>query len=202
MRRSYFLLSILALASFLAGCASSAKGQPEETKTLEDYRMSTDVPEASSLTETAQTEVASLIPSRDCPVTTAGKASFEAPAPYSPKAPWPNQFWFGSEHLWTALQSDGVWSGLPHNPAGYTQKLVWWSEGYIWNEEPEPALTVTGERLGAPAPLLTTSDANGVFADDMGSAMMAGFDFPTLGCWKITGQYEKTELSFVVWLAP
>jgi hypothetical protein len=33
-------------------------------------------------------------------------------------------------------------------------------------------------------------------------AMMTGVDFPSLGCWKITGKYKKSELSFVVWVAP
>jgi len=88
MPRLYFTLSILVLASLLAGCISSADGSSDEVKALADYRMSTDVPEQSSLTETAKTEVASLIPPADCPVTTTGILSFEAPEPYSPAAPW------------------------------------------------------------------------------------------------------------------
>jgi hypothetical protein len=32
--------------------------------------------------------------------------------------------------------------------------------------------------------------------------MLVGVDIPTLGCWEITGQYNGTELSFVVWIAP
>ena len=33
--------------------------------------------------------------------------------------------------------------------------------------------------------------------------MLVGVDFPTLGCWKITGKYAyaDVELSFVVWVA-
>ena len=114
-----FILSILILVSFLAGCAPLTG----EAKTLEDYRMPTDVPSASSLTQTAQTEVASLIPPKDCPVTTSENVSFKAPEPFSPIAPWKGIFWYGSEHLWTALQNDGVWASLPENPDGYTMKL-------------------------------------------------------------------------------
>ena len=203
MHRSHFLLSILTLASFLAGCASSnANAQPEATKSLEDYRMPTDVPSASSLTETAQTEVASLIPPKDCPVTTAGKGSFEAPEPYSAVAPWEGIFWFGSEHLWAALPAHGVWSGLPLNPGGYTQKIMWWSDLYSLKDEPQPDLVMTGERLDAQAPQVKVLKATNAFGEDIGEAMLGGADFPTLGCWKITGQYKKTELSFVVWLAP
>jgi hypothetical protein len=91
---------------------------------------------------------------------------------------------------------------LPHNPEDYTQKVFWWRQGYVWNEEPEPALIVTGERLDASVPLLNVSRATNHFASDIGSAMLVGVHFPTAGCWKITGQYKKAELSFVVWVAP
>ena len=202
MQRSYLFLSSLVLASLLAGCASSAFGQPDEVKSLEDYRMPTDLPDTSSLTKTAQTEIAASIPPADCPVTTVtGSSVFEAPAPYSPNAPWQNIFWFGSEHLWTALNVDGVWADLPRNPGGYTQKIMWWSSLFSLKDELEPALVVFGERLDAKAPPLNASKATNASAADIGSAMLVGVDFPTEGCWKVTGQYKKTELKFVVWLA-
>ena len=98
---------------------------------------------------------------------------------------------------------NGVWDKLPYNASsGYTQKIVWWRDGYSWNEEPEPNLVVTGERLDDKSPPLKTSSANGAYASDIGSAMMVGVDIPTAGCWKITGQYNNSELSFVVWVAP
>jgi hypothetical protein len=56
--------------------------------------------------------------------------------------------------------------------------------------------------LDAPAPPLIGSKGTNAYAGDIGSAMLVGVDFPTLGCWKITGQYADAELSFVVWVAP
>jgi len=56
--------------------------------------------------------------------------------------------------------------------------------------------------LDATAPPLIVSKATNAYAGDIGSAMLVGVDFPTLGCWKITGQYKNSELSFVVWVAP
>lgn len=164
--------------------------------------MPTDVPAPASLTATAQAEAAASIPPADCPVTTPEDGSFEAPEPYSPQAPWEGFFWYGSNSLWVALRQDGVWSRLPHDSHGYGQKIPWWREGYIWDEEPLPPLAVTGERLDAKSPPLEATRANGSYADDMGSAMMMGLNLPTLGCWRITGQYEDAELSFVVWVAP
>ena len=185
MQRLSAALSILVLASLLVGCAGNVVAQSQEV-----------VP-------TATTEVISNIPPADCPVTTAmGSPSFEVPAPYSPNAPWDGVFWFGSEHLWTALNTDGVWSGLPLNPGGYTQKIMWWSDLYSLKDELEPELVMTGERLDAKAPTFKVSPATNASASDIGDAMLSGVDFPTLGCWKITGQYKGNELSFVVWIAP
>lgn len=199
MSRLYFILLILIITSFLVGCASRVNGQD---KTLEDYRMPTDVPAASSLTQTAQTEVAASMPPADCPVTTAGNVSFKAPEQYSSDAPWEGIFWFGSEELWTALHTDGVWWGLPNNPDGYTQKIMWWSKLFNVKHEQQPALIVTGRRLDAEAPPLKFYGATNASAGDIGDAMLTGVDFPTLGCWEVRGEYKKSELTFVVWIAP
>lgn len=192
MHKLYFTLSILILLSLLAGCAGSAVAQSNNV-------LLTDVPE--KIEPTTFPEVISKDPPSDCPVTI-NTTSFEAPAPYSSNAPWPSEFWFGSEHLWTALPINGVWAGLPNNPEGFTQKIFWWSSLFSLKDELEPALVVFGERLDAKAPPLKVSRATNASAKDIGDAMLVGVDFPTLGCWKITGQYKKTGLDFVVWVAP
>jgi len=196
MHRLYSILLIL--SPVLAGCVL----RTGESKTLEDYRMPTDVPSASSLTQTAQTEVASLIPPKDCPVTTSANVSFKAPEPFSPIAPWEGIFWYGSENLWTALDTNGVWSKLPENPDGYGQKIMWWSSLYSLKDELEPELIVSGRRLDGEAEPLRFYGATNAMADDIGEAMLAGVEIPTLGCWEITGQYKESEISFVVWVGP
>jgi hypothetical protein len=135
-----------------------------------------------------------------CPVTRPPEPRFTPPPPYSRYAPSPGEFWYGTDSLWTAIPGDGVWSALPHNPEGYTQKVFWWREGYSLGDESH--LSVTGRRLDAPAPPLNVSRATNAFAEDIGSAMLVGVDFPTPGCWEITGRYASAELSFVIWVAP
>lgn len=176
MQRFHFLLSIAALMWFFTGCATSANAQLQETET----------PDSSA----------------NCPITLPGSTSFEAPAPFSPTAPFENEFWFGNENLWTALPRDGRWSGLPLNPDGYTQKIFWWSTLFSIEDEPQPDLVVFGKRLDGEAPALIASKATNASASDIGSAMLVGVDFPTAGCWEITGQYKKTELAFVIWVEP
>lgn len=196
MKTTY--LTLFLLAAILAGCAPRA----QQVKSLEDYRMPTEVFEAPALTQTVEAEISARIPPKNCPVTTAGKSAFEAPEPHSAIAPWENFFWFGTEGLWTALHNDGVWASLPLNSTGYTQKIMWWSDVYSLPDEPVPALVVSGRRLDDDAPPLKFYGATNAMADDIGEAMLTGVDFPTLGCWEITGQYKKSGLTFVVWLAP
>ena len=201
MQRLYFFLSILIVA-LLAGCAPKANAQSEEVKAIDSSNASADLPEKSQPVDTTKSEVLPHEPPASCPVTVPQDPPFTAPEPYSPNAPFPTQFWFGFEHLWTAVSIDGIWAGLPLNADGYTQKIFWWSKLFSLKDELEPALVVYGERLDASAPPLNASKATNAYAGDIGSAMLVGVDFPTLGCWKITGQYKKSELSFVVWVVP
>src|SRR5512134_1755129 len=200
MQRPYFLLSIFVVAALLTGCATSAIAQSRETQAVENAA-STGLPEQSALIQTVTPEVVPQDPPANCPVTVPQTPPFIPPSPYDSLG-FKDEFWYGSNSLWTALRQDGVWRALPHNPEGYTQKVFWWRDGYIWNEEPQPELIVTGKRLDASAPPLIVSRATNAYASDIGSAMLVGVDFPTLGCWKITGQYQAAELSFVVWVAP
>jgi len=144
----------------------------------------------------------SKTPPDTCPVTRSPNPPFTPSPPYPRSAPGEDEFWYGTDSLWTAIPQTGAWSDLPHNPEGYTQKVFWWRKGYSVTAEPEPHLTVTGRRLDASAPLLNVSRATNASAPDIQSAMLVGVDFPTLGCWEITGQYASTELSFVIWIAP
>jgi hypothetical protein len=201
MQRSYFFVSVFIVAALLTACAPKAAVQPDQVRALQKSS-SKDLPEKATATVRTTTESVPHNPPASCPITTLQNPSFTAPAPYSSDAPWSNQFWYGTQFLWTALPIDGIWSSLPHNPEGYTQKVFWWREGYVWTEEPEPDLLVTGERLDASVPPLIASKATNAYASDIGSAMLVGVDFPALGCWKITGKYKDAELSFVVWVVP
>lgn len=180
---------------------SSCAGQPRDAKSLEDYRMPIGVPAKPEVTATTLTEVIASTPPKDCPLTVPQNPPFVPPAPYADMH-YSGEFWYGTDTLWTTIRQNGVWEALPHNPEGYTQKVFWWSDGYVWTADPEPVLTVTGERLDAQVPPLNASQATNAYAQDIGSAMLVGVDLPTLGCWKIMGKYKKAEVSFVVWVAP
>jgi len=191
MHKTYIYLSIIIIL-LLVGCAGNAAAQANK------------VPPASApkrAEPTAVPEVVSKSPPASCPVTTPQNPTFVPPAPYDSLG-FDGEFWYGSNSLWTAIRQNGTWEALPHNPEGYAQKVFWWRDGYVWNEEPEPNLIVTSERLDASAPPLIASKATNAYASDIGSAMLVGVDLPTLGCWQITGRYGEAELSFVVWVAP
>jgi hypothetical protein len=133
-----------------------------------------------------------------CPITRPEPA-FTAPPP-SPAKPPENykSDWFGTADLYTMLRHDGdVWRGLPNNPDGLTQKTFWWSANWPYNTEPEPDITVVGARLDGPGRFEAGHPGTNASAD-FGAAMLVGIDIPSIGCWRLTGTYGGTELSYIV----
>ena len=138
-----------------------------------------------------------------CRVTKPPSDPFSPPHPYSAKADtgW---FLYGSNELWTMLPTNGTWRLSNHPPSypSFRQKQLWWREGYDAHAEPEPRLKLTGKRLDSSAPPLTAK-ANGAASGwPKNDFMVVGIDFPTVGCWEVTGHYESDDLTFVVWVSP
>jgi hypothetical protein len=111
--------------------------------------------------------------------------------------PFPSSaLWYGSEALAVILRPDGIWRGM--GPSfNYRDKLFWWSHGF----QPglESNLKVIGKRLDADAPPANISSTTNAKAESLGGwAMLVGVEFPSAGCWQITGSYLGQELSFVV----
>jgi hypothetical protein len=127
-----------------------------------------------------------------CLVTKPSDEPFVPPFP-KPAKQAEDSFSFGTDRLWTQLPADGTWRGLPHY-------LFFGRQGYDAHEEPEPKLRVTARRLDSPAPpLFADPDTSGWVHPDQ-QYMIVGINFPTLGCWEITGHYEDDGLTFVVWI--
>ena len=128
-----------------------------------------------------------------CPVTRAPDPAFVPPSPY-PEAQG-KSFYVGTQKLWV-LVYPSPWSGLPHWTEGYRQKIVWWSEGYDAKADPRPAIAINGRRLDGDAPPLVVTGANGSWTTV--DFIMSGVNFPTTGCWEITGKFKGAEVKFVV----
>jgi hypothetical protein len=137
-----------------------------------------------------------------CSVTKPAEHPFVPPLPHSEKPPR-GQFWFGTDRLWTRLPETGAWIGLghytPEDPT-FRQKLFFWRQGYDPHAETQEKLIISGKRIDALAqPLQTDGPGTGSWtANDQ--FLVAGINFPTIGCWKITGRYGNDELTFVVWV--
>lgn len=184
------------LALLLTACGTVAGGEQEGAKFASVPVVDNS---SSKATEKAAVEPVNKVPTdptvapewkpEACPVTKPPVKPFVPPEPYPPSAPWSGAFWYGTDDLWTQVAT-GSWP--------LRQKVFWWRDGYSWKEDPTPALTVTARRLDAPAPPVRASDATNAYAPDIQSAMLVGVDFPTSGCWEVTGRLGDDELSFVV----
>jgi len=138
--------------------------------------------------------------SEACPATKPLSQPFVPPPPY-----WtnhgPNQFWYGTESLWTLLGVHGVCH--VDKDGRYGTKLTYWQRGFDWRKERPPKLVINARRLDHDAPVIVIDHANAVFVTGSApAAMMTAIDIPTPGCWEITAKYKDQKLSFVVSLQP
>ena len=138
-----------------------------------------------------------------CPVTKAATHPFVPPPPH-PAKPSVSSFWFGTERLWTSLPVSGTWRlghYTPDDPT-FRQKLFFWRQGFNPHTDLQPRLTVSGKRIDTKAPPLQADGPgnNGWTNDDQ--FIVTGINFPTAGCWEVTGHYGQDELTFVVWVSP
>jgi len=182
----------IVLVTFVAGAASTSNRATQGAT-------------AATSRSRAGTATIANDPSETCPVTRPPDPPFVPPAPYPAKPPSEHQFWFGTQRLWTLLPVDGTWRGLrPYSPTtpGFRQKVFWWRKDYDCWEDPKPELTVEAKRLDAAAPSFFIPRATSGYEQHLKSFMLVGADFPTRGCWEVTGRFKGDELSFVVWVAP
>ena len=110
-----------------------------------------------------------------------------------------DQFYFGTDKLWTVLPVDGIWRGSDAAGPGdfvYADKMPWYRVSTGMPEKLGP-LTITGKRLDGPAP--TFIETNEDFQYNPGG-MMGGISIPAYGCWRINGHYADGDVTFTVWV--
>jgi hypothetical protein len=84
--------------------------------------------------------------------------------------------------------------GPKHN---YRDKLFWWSFGFKPGMESQ--FEVTARSLDDPSAKADISPATNAHSPSLGGwTMLVGVEFPSAGCWEITGRYMGQALSFIV----
>ncbi len=178
------LLPILfLLVAALTGCASTGSTVAETPSPA----MSTVLPTRSSTVEsTPQPTALPTLPPVDpdaCPVT--------IPNGTTPPGVPPDPSRHGNGALWVDLwPNNRILATAPnylHPNGSISMKFPWW-RGVAGK------LTIEGHRLDASAPPLTASVPNGY--GEIGF-QASGIDFPSEGCWQITGRVGDASLTFV-----
>jgi TonB family protein len=137
-----------------------------------------------------------------CPVTKPLDRPLVPPPPYGAQPFNSSVFWYGTDRFWTQLPTNAIWS--------QGEKTFWFRQDWSryrnhtgpdqWIPEKDAAkLKVTAKRLDGRAPLPEVLKGNSSHAAG-GALLIGGINFPTPGCWEISGRYESDELSFVVWV--
>jgi hypothetical protein len=123
------------------------------------------------------------------------------PNGHGPPGEQPSPKFHGAGALWTVLPPDGIDNGGEAEPDGSTsQKYPWWTVGTTGQ------LTIQGRRLDTRAPPLRARLNSGApetgFAEvPDGRFWASSINFPTEGCWQVTGTVGHARLTFVVFKA-
>jgi hypothetical protein len=175
------LAGLLLAASGLAGCTDDQPAMP------------TGVPAttAARITASSPPQPVTLADAKRCPVT--------LPRSVGPAGVSPGDFFgggasHGNGKLWVGgLWRRGVIIAGPEFVAqdgSVGMKFGWWRAA-------TGKLQVTGRRLDSPAPPARAYVPDG-YGDS--SFQASGVDFPTEGCWEVTGALPTTSLRFVTFV--
>ena len=118
--------------------------------------------------------------SGNCPVTLGTGKFLESSFPES-------ENWYGSEALAVMVPGHRAWGTTGPN-ALIAVKLFWWSAGL--KPGMESNLKVSIKNLDGKPNDAVVSDPTNAHAESLGGwTMLTGIDFPSAGCWEITGEY-------------
>ena len=104
--------------------------------------------------------------------------------------------WYGTYALAALIPRDGKWTGMGPGH-GYRDKFWWWREGYYARSEPLPDLVVTAEKL-PDASIQTASSKATNASGGHWDAMLVLLEFPSPGCWRVTGRYQDERLQVIL----
>jgi hypothetical protein len=108
--------------------------------------------------------------------------------------------WYGGAALAALIPKNGVWNGMgpEHN---YGDKFWWWRSGYDAKAESAPNLNISARLLDGRNTEIEVSDATSGFSSDPEvnwNSILIGMEFPSSGCWEITGMYDGVESLIIV----
>jgi hypothetical protein len=171
------LVGVLLAASGLTGCGGDRPARPAGA------------PATTAATSTAAgPSRLGTADAKRCPVTLPGSVGPTGVSPH-------DFFGWGSSYGNGKLWVGGLWPGgvIDAEPAFVAEdgsvgmKFGWWRAA-------PGKLRITGRRLDGPAPPARAHVPDG-YGDHGFQA--SGVDFPTEGCWQVTGELPTTRLTFV-----
>ena len=110
---------------------------------------------------------------------------------------WPAaESWYGSKDLAVRLPKSGIW---PTTQRGHSisVKLFWYIDGFVAGEEDRFVGSIRRLDPGDnDAVLSQPTNAGGASLGDW--TVLTGIDFPSAGCWEVSGNFNGKKLRFVV----
>ncbi len=178
-----------ALLGMLAVAACMPTGLQTSLPTESNAAAAAPTPSVSASPSLVPKSSLSLTDAANCPVTKPGRAPRS-----SGFEPFGTANAYGNDALWvTAIQPGGVIL-VDHRFINVDGSISW---KFGWYRLVPGTLAITGRRFDAEAPPLLTDVPSGYGSTGF---QASGVDFPTEGCWQITGALGAARLTFVVFV--
>ncbi len=135
-----------------------------------------------------------------CPITQPPKPAFVPPAPFRPiEGVAPFTFYYGTPQLFTRLNRESR-TGVPARNGNVRIKWPWFSSDLSSAEASsgKALLSLSARRLDANAVAVVVAGPKIARSDVF--FYSSTLEFPSDGCWEITGKRKEAVVSFVVWI--
>ena len=129
-----------------------------------------------------------LCVAQECPVSVAQIEEFEGTLKSSV-----THGWHGNENLAALIPADGRWIGMGAS-YNYRDKFWWWQKGFSARVHPDSALNVSATKLDGSGVQFEAPKATSGY-DPNWDAMLVLMEFPSPGCWQVTGVYKGSKLT-------
>jgi hypothetical protein len=184
--------AVLLIGILLMACASPARIPSAAAETARTSSSARASPTSSVIATANLAATASPITPADaaaCPVT----KPIAAPPEIGDRL-FGSEVAFGNSDLWVGgLGTDGL---IPADDRFVeSDGSIGWKFG--WWRIASGVLTITGQRLDGPAPPVRASVPDGYGSEGF---QASGVNFPTEGCWQVSGRVGGAELTFVTFV--
>jgi len=104
--------------------------------------------------------------------------------------------WYGDEHLAALIPTNGKWVGMGES-RNFFDKFWWWQKGFSARTRLDSEFKIHATKLDGSGIEFEVHDTTSGYGPGW-DALLAGIEFPSPGCWEVTGHYNGSSLVLIL----